>query len=93
LFVESLEPLLNKKLRSINILFLPHKTGEEPRNDSNYDNYQKARDILDMLEGLLAYAIYNTCISPETIRDSAEESYVNIKRRALEMFNKRGIRE
>ena len=58
------------------------------RDDANYDNHQKARDILEMLESLLAYAIYNTCISPETIRDSCEESYVSIKKRALMMFDK-----
>ena len=61
------------------------------QEDSNYDNYQKARDILEVLEGLLAYAIYNTCVSPETIRDSAEESYVNIKKKALEMYKKYGV--
>lgn len=59
--------------------------------DSDYDNYRKAQDILEVLESLLAYAIYNTCVSPETIRDSCEESYVNIKKRALSMFNKFGV--
>lgn len=57
------------------------------QDDPDYDNFDKARDILDTLESLLAYAIYNTCVSPETIRDSAEESYVNIKRRALAIWN------
>lgn len=60
------------------------KSGQD---DPTYDNIQKSRDILDALESLLAYAIYNTCISPETIRDSSEESYINIKRRALAIWN------
>ncbi|MBA3662226.1 MAG: hypothetical protein H0W64_10880 [Gammaproteobacteria bacterium] len=68
-----------------NISDVIEKTGA---HDEKYDAFAKARDILDVLESLMAYAIYNTCISTETIRDSAEESYVNIKRRALAMFNK-----
>ena len=59
------------------------KSGQD---DPTYDNIQKSRDILDVLENLLAYAICNTSISTDTIRDSCEESYVNIKRRALAMF-------
>ena len=59
------------------------ETGSE---DKTYSNEEKALDILNVLESLLAYSIYNTCISAETIRDSAEESYVNIKKRALRML-------
>lgn len=55
-------------------------------NDKEYDNLTKALDILDVLEVLLAYTIYNTNVSADTIRDSAEESYFNIKRRALAHF-------
>jgi hypothetical protein len=56
------------------------------KSDESYDNYLKALDILEVLESLLAYTIYNTCDSPETIRDACEESYINIKKRALLMF-------
>lgn len=59
---------------------------ETGADDQMYSNEEKALDILNVLESLLAYSIYNTCISAETIRDSAEESYVNIKKRALRML-------
>lgn len=59
--------------------------------DKAYDDEKKALDILNVLESLLAYAIYNTSISAETIRDSAEESYVNIKKRALRMLKENPI--
>ena len=61
------------------------KTGHD---DESYDDVQKARDILDVLESLLAYAIYNTSVNPDSIRDSCEESYVNIRRQALMLFNR-----
>ena len=54
--------------------------------DSAYTPEEKALDIFSVLESLLAYTIYTTCISPETVRDSAEESYVNIKKQALHML-------
>lgn len=57
------------------------------KDDPNYSETQKALDILDVLESLLAYAIYSTSNSLETVRDSAEESYINIKKRALHMMN------
>ena len=56
------------------------------KSDESYDNYLKALDILDVLESLLAYTIYNTSDSQDTIRDASEESYINIKKRALKMF-------
>lgn len=56
------------------------------KNDPEYTPTQKSLDILDVLENLLAYTIYSTCNSLETVRDSAEESYVNIKKRALHMM-------
>ena len=59
---------------------------ETGAGDEAYSNEDKALDILGVLESLLAYTIYTTCISPETIRDSAEQSYVNIKRQALQML-------
>jgi hypothetical protein len=61
---------------------------ETGKNDSNYTNEAKARDILELLESLLSYTIYATCISKETIRDSCEESYINIKRHALALMDK-----
>ena len=54
--------------------------------DTTYTNYQKALDILEVLEGLLAYTIFTTCTTVENIRDASEESYVNIKKSALMMF-------
>ena len=56
------------------------------KSDESYDNYLKALDILDVLEGLLAYTIYNTCDNAETIRLACEESAANITMRALKMF-------
>jgi hypothetical protein len=61
---------------------------ETGKNDPNYTNEAKARDILEVLEALLSYTIYTTCISKETIRDSCEESYINIKRHALALMDK-----
>ncbi|WP_196214903.1 hypothetical protein [Piscirickettsia salmonis] len=58
------------------------------KEDVDYDDYQKSEDILEVLEGLLAYGIYNTSIDAETIRDSCEESYVHIKRKALMMYRR-----
>ncbi|STX51588.1 Uncharacterised protein [Legionella busanensis] len=56
--------------------------------DEQYNNEDKARDILEVLEALLAYTIYTTCISKDTVRDSCEESYFNIKRQALVLMDK-----
>jgi len=55
-------------------------------NDKDYDDTQKSLDILDVLELLLGYTIHTTCNSIDTIRDSSEESYFNIKRRALTFY-------
>ena len=57
-------------------------------DDKGYDNIKKSLDILEVLEVLLAYTIYNTSNSMDTIRDSSEESYFNIKRRALAYYHK-----
>jgi ribonucleotide reductase beta subunit family protein with ferritin-like domain len=62
-------------------------------SDADYDLYQKNNDILGVLENLLAYAIYNTNIDLETIKEASEESYVHIKRRALMMCRKAKSKE
>ena len=56
------------------------------KGDESYDNKAKAVDILSVLESLLAYTIYTTCVTSEHVRDSCEESYMQIKRQALEMI-------
>ena len=56
------------------------------KGDESYDDHQKALDILGVLENLLAYTIYTTCDSAETVRDSCEESHVNIKKLALRLM-------
>ncbi|STX27778.1 Uncharacterised protein [Legionella beliardensis] len=61
---------------------------ETGSHDEHYTNEAKARDILEVLEALLAYTIYTTCVSKETVRDSCEESYFNIKRQALALMEK-----
>lgn len=58
------------------------------KDDENYNDHQKALDILGVLEGLLGYTIYTTCTSLDEVRDSSEESYVNIKRTALTAMRK-----
>ena len=52
-------------------------------DDEKYNNAMKSLDIIETLEILLAYTIFGTTNSTEGIRDSAEESYFNIKRRAV----------
>ena len=64
---------------------------EAGASDDTYTDEKKAYDILAVLESLLAYTIYTTCISAETIRDSAEESHVNIKRQALQLLKEHPI--
>ena len=56
------------------------------KNDKKYDENQKPRDILEMLELILATSIVATSIDRETIRESCEESYFNIRRMALSMY-------
>jgi hypothetical protein len=58
------------------------------KQDESYTNEAKARDILEVLEALLSYTIYTTCVSRDTIRDSCEESYFNIKKQALMLMEK-----
>jgi|GEM_PF-6849272 hypothetical protein len=65
---------------------LAHAIEDNGKSDPSYDNYQKALDILEVLESLLAYTIYSTCDSPDNIRDACDETHVNIKKRALKMF-------
>lgn len=59
---------------------------EVGQDDEEYNNKQKALDIFSVLENLLAYTIYTTCNTAEEVRDSSEESYMNIKRQALSMI-------
>jgi len=61
------------------------------KDDKGYDGLDKARDILEVLESLLAFAIYNTSISEETIKQSAEESHTNIREGALDMLKRHGM--
>jgi hypothetical protein len=63
------------------------------KDDESYDNYKKSTDVLEALEGLLSYAIYSTSIDSTTVRDSCEESYMNIKRTALRMMAKEKAEE
>ena len=56
------------------------------RNDKRYDETQKPRDILEMLELVLATSILATSVDRETIRESCEESYFNIRRMALTLY-------
>lgn len=58
------------------------------KDDNAYTNEKKAIDILSVLENLLAYTIYSTCNTTEEVRDSAEETYFNIKRQALAILRK-----
>lgn len=57
--------------------------------DEEYNSVKKSLDVLEVLEILLAFAIYNTSNSIDTIRDSSEESYFNIKRRAIYYYKKK----
>ncbi len=56
------------------------------KDDPSYTDHDKALDILDVLESLLAYSIFTTCVTSDNVRDSCEESYMNIKRRALRIL-------
>lgn len=59
------------------------KTGAD---DEAYGVSDKALDILMVLEGLLGYTIFTTCTDAGEVRDACEESYINIKRRALKLL-------
>ncbi len=63
------------------------------KNDQEYTNHKKAIDILNVLEGLLAYTIYTTCYTAEEVRDAAEESYFSIKKQALAILKKNPPKE
>lgn len=58
------------------------------KDDNEYDDKKKALDILNVLESLLSYTIYTTCLTSDNVRDSCEESFINIKRQALDMLKK-----
>ena len=59
---------------------------ESGNGDESYDDMRKATDIMDILENLLAYIIYTMCVSTDHVRDTCEESYMNIKHQALKMM-------
>ena len=51
--------------------------------DKEYSDERKLLDVLDVLESILAYSLCNISIDIPSIRDASEESYVNIKRKAI----------
>ena len=55
-------------------------------NDSKYSETQKVTDILEVLSTLLAFTIYNSCPTAETIRDASEATYFQIKQMALAYY-------
>ncbi len=55
-------------------------------NDSEYSETQKVTDILEVLSTLLAFTIYNSCPTTETIRDASEATYFQIKQMALAYY-------
>jgi len=55
-------------------------------SNPTYSETQKATDILEVLVTLLAFTIYNSCPTTETIRDASETSYFQIKQMALAYF-------
>ncbi len=63
------------------------------KNDKEYTNQNKAVDILNILESLLAYTIYTTCNTTEEVRDASEESYFSIKKQALAIIRANPSRE
>ena len=66
-----------------NIANIIETTGQD---DADYQDKDKALDILMVLESLLGYTIYTSCLDEHDARDLCEESYVNIKRRALNLL-------
>jgi hypothetical protein len=67
-----------------NISKIIEQTGE---NDKDYTVEKKALDIMRVLEHVLAYTLYTTCDDSDSIRDSAEQSYLNIRGQALRILN------
>ena len=63
------------------------------KDDETYDAKQKLQDIFDVLESLLAYTIYTACITADNVRDCSEESYVNIKKKALKMLEDHPVQD
>lgn len=66
---------------------------ESGKDDKNYNAKNKLLDIFDVLESLLAYTIFTACITPENVKDCAEESFVNIKKKALKMLEDHPVEE
>jgi hypothetical protein len=58
------------------------------KSDPAYSNEQKALDIFHVLESLLSYTIFTVCLTSDQIRDTCEESYLNIKRNALAILER-----
>jgi len=56
------------------------------KDDEAYVDTDKALDILMVLEGLLGYTIFTVSEDANDVRDAAEESYMGIKRRALQLM-------
>ncbi len=58
------------------------------KTDQEYTPQNKAVDILNVLESLLAYTIYTTSYTTEDVWESSEESYFSIKKQALAILRK-----
>jgi hypothetical protein len=58
------------------------------KGDAEYTAKTKVIDILNVLESLLAYTIYTTCLTTEDVREASEDSYVSIKKQAVAMLRK-----
>ena len=58
------------------------------KGDAEYTDKAKAIDILNVLESLLSYTIYTTCLTTDDVRDASEDSYMSIKKQAIDMIRK-----
>lgn len=56
------------------------------KDDKPYDQSQKAKDMLEVLELVLASTITATSADRESVRESCEESYFNIRKIALTLY-------
>lgn len=61
---------------------------ETGQKDPDYDDTKKANDIFNVLESLLAYTVYTTCVTKEHVEESTQMCYDNIKAQALEILEK-----
>ena len=68
---------------------ISHIIEEAGKDDPAYDNFQKAADVLEILESLSAYTLFTICQTTDQVRDVCEESYMNMKRQALRLMYKR----